>query len=126
MSNQTRWSWIAGATAALLISLFSTAQADSELNKISHIVVLYLENHSFDNLLGAFPGANNLARAGQAAIQRDQNGTAYRILPNPKGPFDVEGNPPDIRAITIGELPNTPFAIDGASPNVTIRTVTRG
>ncbi len=100
--------------------------ADSGLNKISHIIILYLENHSFDNLLGAFPGANNLARAGQAAIQRDQNGLADRVLPNPKGPFDVEGNAPDVRAITIGELPNTPFAIDGVSPNVTIWTVTRG
>jgi phospholipase C len=126
VSHQTRWSWIAGATAALLISLPSVAQANSGLSKISHIIVLYLENHSFDNLLGTFPGANNLTRAGPSAIQRDQNGTAYRVLPNPEGPFDVEGNPPDVRAITIGELPNGSFVIDSVNPKVTIGTVTRG
>jgi phospholipase C len=126
MSIRPHWWWLAGATIASLISPVATGEAGSGLNKVSHIVVLYLENRSFDNLLGAFPGANNLTKAGSAAVQRDRNGTAYTVLPNPEGPFDVEGNPPEVRAITIGELPNAPFAIDGVSPKVTIGTVTRG
>jgi phospholipase C len=31
-----------------------------EINKIKHVVVIYLENHSFDNLYGQFAGANGL------------------------------------------------------------------
>jgi len=35
----------------------------SEVNKIKHVVVIYLENHSFDNLYGQFPGADGLSDA---------------------------------------------------------------
>ena len=34
------------------------------LGRLKHIVVIYLENRSFDNLYGEFPGANGLANAG--------------------------------------------------------------
>jgi phospholipase C len=37
------------------------------LRRLKHIVVIYLENHSFDNLYGEFPGANGLAKAGSKA-----------------------------------------------------------
>jgi hypothetical protein len=35
----------------------------SGINKINHIIVIYLENHSFDNLYGEFPGANGPLQA---------------------------------------------------------------
>src|SRR6266545_6148124 len=35
---------------------------DPGLRKLEHIVVIYLENRSFDNLYGEFPGANGLGR----------------------------------------------------------------
>jgi hypothetical protein len=53
------------------------------VDQINHIVVIYLENHSFDNLYGLFPGANGIANAGNAAKQLDRNGTAYDVLPQP-------------------------------------------
>ncbi|HXZ43901.1 MAG TPA: alkaline phosphatase family protein, partial [archaeon] len=31
---------------------------ESGLDRIHHLVVIYLENRSFDNLYGEFPGAN--------------------------------------------------------------------
>ena len=31
------------------------------INPIEHVVVIMLENHSFDNLFGQFPGANGVA-----------------------------------------------------------------
>ncbi|HZA91049.1 MAG TPA: alkaline phosphatase family protein [Gemmatimonadales bacterium] len=117
---------IGAAVAASLALPILAARAASDLNRISHIVVLYLENHSYDNLLGAFPGANGLARAGDATLQRDRAGAPYQILPNVKGPFDVDGVPADVRAITLGPLPNQPFAIDGIDPRVTLATTTRG
>ena len=36
-----------------------------------------MENRSFDNLFGEFPGANGLAQAGEAAIQRDRDGKPF-------------------------------------------------
>jgi phospholipase C len=69
------------------------------LANIGHIVVIYLENRSFDNLYGQFPGANGLAQAGGAAPQVDLSGTPYPTLPQaddtpfprdlPNAPFDI-------------------------------------
>ena len=33
------------------------------VDRIDHIVVIYLENRSFDNLFGLFPGADGIAQA---------------------------------------------------------------
>ena len=51
--------------ALLFLSLAITGPASAasppehrpELDRIGHIIVLFLENHSFDNLYGLFPGA---------------------------------------------------------------------
>jgi phospholipase C len=123
------WTWmqiIGAAVAAYLALPGAAAIAASDLTRISHIIILYLENHSYDNLLGAFPGANGLARAGQATLQRDQAGVPYQTLPEVKGPFDVNSVPADVRAIALGPLPNQPLAIDGIDPRVTLATTTRG
>ena len=47
------------------------------LDKVQHIIVLYLENRSFDNLYGLFPGAEGLAQAQSAAPQADLDGQVY-------------------------------------------------
>src|SRR5579871_4972055 len=58
------------------------AQTSPEgINKIDNVVVIYLENRSFDHLFGNFPGANGLANAGNAAIQTDENDKPYATLP---------------------------------------------
>ncbi len=53
---------IAAILAALATLLPATARTEPVgLNRIEHIVVIYLENRSFDSLFGLFPGANGLA-----------------------------------------------------------------
>ena len=53
-----------------------------EINKIKNVVVIYLENHSFDNLYGEFAGANGLSNAVPAnIIQVDAKGVPYGFLP---------------------------------------------
>jgi phospholipase C len=53
-----------------------------DLDKINHVVVIYLENHSFDNLFGSFPGANGIDNAPKSRItQVDSNGKPYTFLP---------------------------------------------
>lgn len=75
-----------------------------DLHRIGHIVVIYLENHSFDSLFGWFPGANGIAKAGAAAVQVDEYGRPYRYLP-----AVVDGKQPDSRFPD--NLPNRPFDI---------------
>lgn len=51
------------------------------LQQINHIIVIYLENRSFDSLFGFFPGANGLNQGAKTALQLDENGKPYTSLP---------------------------------------------
>src|SRR2546425_260954 len=68
---------------------------------IDHIVVLFLENRSFDHLFGTYPGAEGLAA--YRGKQAGENGVTYATLPRPLGP---DGKP-DPRFPS--DLPNAPF-----------------
>jgi phospholipase C len=77
------------------------------IDVIEHIVVIYLENRSFDNLFGFFPGANGLNNAGATATQVDANNVPYATLPPviyPEKKTVDERFPKD--------LPNRPFLIE--------------
>jgi phospholipase C len=68
--------------ACLTIAATATQGAPKKnLAKIRHIIVIYEENRSFDNLYGTFPGANGLANAGTAATQVDLSGHPFATLP---------------------------------------------
>jgi phospholipase C len=74
------------------------------LGRIQNIVVIYLENHSFDNLYGEFPGANGLSHSAGHSQQVDLNGVPFVTLPGlasepfiatlPNQPFNIEANIP--------------------------------
>jgi acid phosphatase len=52
-----------------------------QLSKIQHLVVIYEENHSFDNLYGGWEGVNGLSNAKPAnTIQLGQNGLPFSCL----------------------------------------------
>ena len=93
--------------AALALSAFATACASyrappRDLSQLNHIVVIYLENRSFDNMYGEFPGADGLQQAANAPKQVDSTGKPYLYLPQPAGPpFPIAD-----------KLPNAPFNID--------------
>src|SRR6476659_4386731 len=54
---------------------------DDRLDRIKHVVVIYEENHSFDNLYGGWEGVNGLADADAAhTVQINQAGNAYACL----------------------------------------------
>ena len=60
----------------------TTTTATPGINKVNHVVVIYLENHSFDNLYGQLAGANGLSNATAAnSTQVDATGAAYATLP---------------------------------------------
>lgn len=76
----------------------------SGLQKLNHIVVVVLENWSFDSLYGEFSGAAGLSNAESAPPQIDDTGVAYQTLPQ------TETHLPQT-------LPNAPFALDSYIPS---------
>jgi phospholipase C len=83
------------------------------LKKIKHVVVIYQENHSFDNLYGTLPGVDGLGNAGNAVHQVDKTGTAYALLPQP---IDTSLTPPAPDSRFPSNMPVAPFDIESYVP----------
>jgi acid phosphatase len=67
--------------AVVVVSTAGAAAGPDPLRKINHIVVIYEENHSFDNLYGGWEGVNGRANADAAHTRQvDQNGATYSCL----------------------------------------------
>src|SRR5215471_16458803 len=106
----------AGASAVL-------ADDAGPLSKIQHIVVIYQENHSFDNLYGGWERVNGLAGADAAhTTQVGQSGTPYTCLKQ----NDVNLTSPPLSATCsdattgtpfVSQFPNAPFTIDRFIPS---------
>jgi len=107
----------AGLAAAWLsmpaLAAAAPLSSDDPLAKIGHIIVVFEENRSFDNMFGQFPGADGLSNANHAAPQVDLDGRAYQTLPpvvnTALRPIAVDPRFP-------ADLPNAPFAIDAYVP----------
>src|SRR5215813_324333 len=94
--------------STLVNSTPSKAKEDNKgINKVEHVIVVYMENHSFDNLYGEFPGANGLLNATAAQYTQidSATGNAYNILPWTDPAFVPTPN-----------LQNKPFNIDALRP----------
>lgn len=78
------------------------------LDRIQNVVVIVLENRSFDHLFGQHPGANGLAQAASAPPQVDEQGRPYAALPRP---VDTAQKPPAPDLRFPADLPNAPFDI---------------
>lgn len=97
----------------------------SSIDKIRHIVVIYAENRSFDNLYGMFPGANGIANAlANYVPQVDHEGTPFFVLP------PVWVNAKDLKSREIDptfptDLPNRPFRIDASPVDIPLDVKTR-
>jgi phospholipase C len=76
---------------------------------IEHIIVIYKDNHTFDNLYGQFTGVNGLDRSGARIQQVDREGNTYQPLPQPLGHGSPDRRFP-------ADLPNAPFSINGYAP----------
>ncbi len=76
--------------------------ATTGIQKVGHIVVIYMENRSFDNLYGQFDGADGLSTASTSVVtQLDAQGNPYTNLPAIKASSVFPTN-----------LPNNYFNID--------------
>ena len=132
-------SLMAVAAAALTVVAVSGAGGpsgksdDNKLNTVRHIVVIYEENHSFDNLYGGWEGVNGLANADAAhTTQVNQAGTPFQCLymddinlqaqsvANPTAPLSTTCNDMTTPTAFPSHFANAPFTIhDYLSPTDT-------
>src|SRR5919204_617208 len=90
------------------LALPGVAEAMGKLDKIRHIVVIYEENHSFDNLYGGWPRGDGVRKAPVARTRQvDATGKPYACLPQK----DV-----NLAARPCSDFPNRPFTIDRFIP----------
>ena len=131
-SNPARRRIFQAATAVGLTgTLAASAQAkpakmakgslDAKLKaSVKNVVVIYLENRSFNNLFANFPGTAAPLSAVPAALsaQKDRDGSTLNTLPKIWGgmvptPQNIAGKPYDIKEDQIKDLPNGPFKLVG-------------
>jgi acid phosphatase len=92
------------------------AGATGTLDKIHNVVVIFLENRSFNQLYGLFPGANGIANAmtspvGYQQLDRDRVTAPPKLPPVWNAGFDLTWS-------FVGNLPNRPFLIDAVPGGV--------
>jgi acid phosphatase len=113
----------AAIATLLALALPSAAVADGHDHGHGHkgvkrIVVIYEENHSFDNLYGGWEGVNGLANADPAhTTQVNQAGTPYTcLLQNDVNlatpPLDATCHDATTATPFDSHFPNSPFRID--------------
>jgi phospholipase C len=114
---------VAFAAAATIAAGGAGARGDaSPLSKIEHVVVIYEENHSFDNIYGGWEGANGLTRAPAShTIQIGQSGVPYTCLLQNDVNLTSPPLPADCTDTTTGttftsHFRNAPFRIDTYIP----------
>jgi len=112
--------------AAGAVPVGAASPSSDKLGKIGHIVVIYEENHSFDNLYGGWEGVNGLANADVAhTTQVAQNGTAYKCLKQNDANLTSPPLAADACSVAGGDafdshFPNTYFTIDDYIPSTAI------
>jgi acid phosphatase len=100
--------------AAAMLAGCATQQPSADFaaraGQVKNLVVIYAENHSFDNMYGLFPGANGIANATPAQYtQLDHDGTPLPELVT----WGPDGKP----LAGYPRMPNRPFRIDAPPVN---------
>jgi phospholipase C len=99
-------------TAVAVLALLAPAGAAAHGKRgIEHIVVVYQENHSFDNLYGGWEGVNGLGKADRAhTVQVDQDGEPYDCLL--QDDVNLTSPPQAADCDPTSHFRNQPFSID--------------
>jgi phospholipase C len=119
MAAFVRHSVLIGLMGVGLLAAPAVASADGGdpgLDRIQHFVVVYEENHSFDNLYGGWEGVDGLPDADPAhTLQVKQNGRPYQCLlqndvnlTSPPLSVECENSEPAFKS----HFHNAPFTID--------------
>jgi acid phosphatase len=106
-SRTVRRGMTAGLAVAAMVAGAATASAhpDRQHTRIDHIVVIYEENHSFDNLFGGWEGVDGLRHA-RPQTQIAPDGTPLPCLPQ----NDVNLTSPPLPVTCTGAIGGTPVS----------------
>jgi acid phosphatase len=110
------------ALAMMPVGGAAASGGGGRLSRINHIVVVYQENHSFDNLYGRWEGVNGLRNAPRArTIQVNQAGTPYQCLLQTdvnltSPPLSVRCTDATTGTTFTSHFRNRPFVIDDYIP----------
>jgi phospholipase C len=108
------WNRVALISLLVLPGIMRASEIPKGLKAVENIVVIYLENHSFDNLYGFYPGAEGISNAPkEKVLQVDAEGKPYPSLP-PVIDTLKKPHEPDVRFPK--DLPNEPFPIERYVP----------
>lgn len=113
---------VAALAACMALAAPGALAKSRPFRHIDHFVVIYLENHSFDNLYGTFPGANGLNGADPAhTIQVDLSGHVFKCLEQNDPQLTSPPLPADACSTANGDafnshFTNAPFRIDDFVP----------
>src|SRR6266487_3280165 len=114
---------VAAVVAALFAASARPAAHATPLSKIDHVVVIYEENHSFDNLYGGWEGVNGRADADAAhTLQVNELGNTYHCLLQNDVNLTSPPLPADCADATVGSpafvshFLNAPFSIEAYIP----------
>jgi len=114
---------VAGQLASITTTAADNENEGSALSRINHVVIIYQENHSFDNLYGGWEGVNGRGNATAArTIQVGQTGVPYRCLLQNDVNLSSPPQPADCADATtatafVSHFPNAPFQIDAFIPS---------
>lgn len=110
----------AGASSLLPAAEAATATPPAKggrgLDKVQNVVVIYLENRSFNNLFADFPGLQQPLAQARVAPQKDRDGSELKTLPKVWGGMVQRGQTVGGKYYLIQEndiqgLPNAPWAL---------------
>jgi acid phosphatase len=111
------------ASSATPLSSNAAPDVNIGLAHVNHLVVIYMENWSFDSLYGLFPRANGLDSADLAhTTQVDLSGTPFKCLQQVDPHLTSPPLPADACSVANGDpfdshFGNHPFGIDPYLPN---------
>jgi acid phosphatase len=101
-------------------------------DKVKTIVYIYAENRSFDNIYGAFPGANGIPQVNPTSTgtlvpqtDRDAANTLLTKLPVTWGGVTIAGQATSITEMMSDNVPNKPFPIETTWAGVDASIITR-
>jgi len=94
--------------ALTLLFLAGVPAFAAGMDEVKHLIIIYGENRSFDNLYGLFPNAEGIATAEKTQTQLSKDGKIYEALPQP---INTSVKPPAHDTRFPANLPNKPFDI---------------
>ncbi len=104
---------LATALTAIATHVALAQGVPGTIASIETVVVIYAENHSFDNLYGSFPGADGLQNITTGKfLQVDRDDSVLKELPPVWDGLTGKGANPTVTQAQTEHLPNKPFAID--------------